>query len=78
LLKRHIYAQPFEHVFAQIDAGKAVTEILDIPYRGDERTFITSQGKDRVTVVYSINFKDKDDIILGKVFLSVRSYRDSC
>ena len=50
-----------------------MNEILDIPYRGEERTFITSQGKDRVTVVYSINFKDKDDIILGKVFLSVRS-----
>jgi len=69
LLKRHIYAQPFEHVFEQIDQGKPVNEILDIPYRGDERTFITTQGKDRVTVVYSINFKDKDDIILGKVFL---------
>lgn len=73
LLKRHIYAQPFEYVFEQIDQGKPVTEILDIPYRGEERTFITSQGKDRVTVVYSINFKDKDDIILGKVFLSVRT-----
>jgi hypothetical protein len=73
LLKRHVYAQPFEHVFEQIDQGKAVTEILDIPYRGEERTFISSQGKDRVTVVYAINFKDKDDIILGKVFLGVRS-----
>lgn len=60
-------------MFEQIDQGKPVNEILDIPYRGDERTFITTQGKDRVTVVYSINFKDKDDIILGKVFLSVRS-----
>lgn len=73
LLKRHVYAQPFEHVFAQLDAGQVPNEILDIPYRGEERTFITAQGKDRVTVVYAINFKDKDDIILGKVFLSVRT-----
>lgn len=73
LLKRHVYAQPFEYVFEQIDQGKAVSEIIDIPYRGEERTFITSQGKDRVTVVYSINFKDKDDVILGKVFMSVRA-----
>ena len=73
LLKRHIYAQPFEHVFAMLDAGKPVNEIVDIPYRGNERTFLTSQGKDRVTVVYSINFKDQDDIILGKVFMSVRT-----
>lgn len=74
LLKRHLYALPFEYVFENIDAGKPMNEILDIPYRGQERTFITSSGKDRCTVVYSINFKDKDDIILGKVFLGVRQF----
>ena len=72
LLKRHVFAQPFEFVFESLDQGKTVTEIMDIPYRGEERTFITAPSKDRVTVVYAINFRDKDDIILGKVFMGVR------
>ena len=29
--------------------------------------------KDRVTVVFSVLFQDDDDIVLGKVFMQVRS-----
>lgn len=67
-VKRHLFAAPLEHVFKAIDSGSPLTEVLDIPYRGAERAFIKSE-KDRVTVVFSVNFKDPDDIIIGKVFL---------
>jgi len=70
LLKRHMFASPFDYVFNSYDQGKPVNEILDIPYRGDERIFIKPEGKDKVTVVYAINFLDPDDVIIGKVFLS--------
>jgi actin related protein 2/3 complex subunit 2 len=67
-LKRHAFAAPFNHVFESMD-GTPVTELLDIPFRGDERVFIKTQGKDRVQVFFTINFKDPDDIIIGKVFM---------
>lgn len=69
-LKRHMFASPFDYVFNSYDQGNPVKEILDIPYRGDERIFIKPEGKDKVTVVYAINFVDPDDVIIGKVFLS--------
>lgn len=67
-VKRHLFAAPFDHVFKQLDAGSPPKELLDIPYRGAERVFIKAE-KDRVTVVFTIDFKDPDDIVLGKVFL---------
>ena len=32
-----------------------------------------SADKDRVTVIFSTIFKDDDDVIIGKVFMQVRS-----
>lgn len=71
LLKRHMFASPFDFVFNSIDQGKPVTEVLDIPYRGSERVFIKTQGNDKVAVIFAINFVDPDDVVLGKVFMTV-------
>jgi len=68
-IKRHLFAAPFDTVFNAIDANNIPKDILDIPYRGSERVFIKPEGKDRLTVVVGVNFKDQDDIIIGKVFL---------
>lgn len=68
-IKRHLFAAPFDHVFRSMESGNPVAELMDIPYRGAERVFIKTQGKDRVSVFFTINFKDPDDIIIGKVFL---------
>ncbi len=43
-----------------------------IHYRDDETMYVEAKA-DRVTVVFSTIFKDEDDIVLGKVFLQVRS-----
>jgi actin related protein 2/3 complex subunit 2 len=41
-----------------------------INYRPNE-SFFVSAGKDRITVIFSTQFTDDDDIILGKIFLQV-------
>jgi hypothetical protein len=55
--------------------GTPTAELVDVPYRGAERVFFKTQGKDRVQVFFTINFKDPDDIIIGKVFMQVRFQR---
>jgi len=69
-MKRHAYAAPFDFVFNAVEAGNIPKEILDLPYRGAERVFIKPEAKDRVTVVFAVQFKDADDVVIGKVFLS--------
>jgi actin related protein 2/3 complex subunit 2 len=67
LLKRHAFAAPFYKVFADIEAKKP-GNLLEIQYRDDEAFYIKPET-DRVTVIFSIQFKDPDDIVLAKVFL---------
>lgn len=66
LLKRHAFASPFYRAFELM--GKSSGVIMDIPYRGGERMFVIP-GQDRCTVVYQINFKDPEDLVIGKIFL---------
>jgi len=70
LFKRHVFAAPFDFVFDGVEKGQS-SGMIDWAYRGtNERIFIKPEGKDRCTIMFSINFKDPDDIIFGKVFLS--------
>jgi len=66
LLKRHVMAVPFLHVFDTLKSGGS--PIVTINYRTNEAIYIKTD-QDRVVVVFSINFKDKDDVVVGKVFL---------
>jgi len=68
-MKRHAFAAPFDFVFNAVESGNIPKEILDLPYRGAERVFIKPEAKDRVTVVFAVQFKDADDVVIGKVFL---------
>ncbi|XP_049849083.1 actin-related protein 2/3 complex subunit 2-like [Schistocerca gregaria] len=67
LLKRHILASAFYHTFEAVEAKKSI--LLDIPFHGDDRTFITTKDES-VIVVITVNFKDSEDIVFGKVFLN--------
>jgi len=71
-MKRHAYAAPFDFVFNAVESGNIPKDILDIPFRGAERVFIKPESKERITVVFGVQFKDADDVVLGKVFLQVR------
>jgi len=73
LFKRHCFSAPFNKVFADIEAKKGGS-LIEIPYRDDESLFIKPET-DRCIVVFSMGFKDPDDIILAKVFL--QEYADA-
>jgi len=66
-LKRNIFASVFHHVFDSVVAGQN-PGLVTINYRDYEAMYLKPEG-DRVTIVFSINFKDKDDIVLSHVFL---------
>eukprot|EP01134_Creolimax_fragrantissima_P004811 CFRG4811T1 len=68
LLKRNVFAAPFEQAFkAQKDGGSDKTMVIN--YRPDSSIWLQAKH-DRVTVVYSTTFQDADDITLAnKVFL---------
>jgi actin related protein 2/3 complex subunit 2 len=67
LLKRNALAAPFYKVFADVEQKKP-GQMIEIKYRDDEAIFIKPES-DRVIVIFSISFKDQDDVVLAKVFL---------
>jgi len=73
LLKRHCFAAPFYKVFNDIEAKKGGS-LLEIPYRDDESIFIKPET-DRSIIIFSMGFKDPDDLVLAKVFL--QEYADA-
>eukprot|EP01119_Soliformovum_irregulare_P008233 TRINITY_DN21363_c0_g1_i1.p2 TRINITY_DN21363_c0_g1~~TRINITY_DN21363_c0_g1_i1.p2 ORF type:complete len:312 (+),score=90.26 TRINITY_DN21363_c0_g1_i1:78-1013(+) len=73
LMKRHALAAPFYSVFADIEAKKP-GQLIEIRYR-DEEAFYLKPETDRCIVIFSIQFKDLDDVVFAKVFL--QEYQDA-
>jgi len=73
LLKRHAMAAPFYKVFSDIEAKKPGT-LVEINYRDDEAFYLKPES-DRCIVIFSVRFKDSDDVVLSKVFL--QEYADA-
>jgi len=73
LLKRHAFAAPFYYVFDQIEQKKP-GGVIEVRYR-DEESFYLKPDVDKCIVVFSIRFKDADDIVFAKVFL--QEYADA-
>jgi len=67
LLKRHALAAPFYKVFTDIEQKKP-GNLIELRYRDDEAIFIKPET-DRVIVIFSIRFKDADDVVFAKIFL---------
>jgi len=67
LLKRHLLAAPFKKVFQAVEKNQA-HPMITIQYRDDEAIYIKGEPE-RVTVVFSIMFKDADDQVFAKIFL---------
>ncbi|CAE6431573.1 unnamed protein product [Rhizoctonia solani] len=79
LLKRNALAAPFEAAFTtqkQLEAAGAPTDgsapptgdLKSIHYRDREAMYVRA-GIDRVTVVFSTEFQDETDKVVGRVFL---------
>jgi len=74
LLKRHAFAAPFYKAFNDIEQKKGSGALLEIPYRDEEPVYIKPEV-DRCIVIFSIQFKDPDDVVLAKLFL--QEYADA-
>jgi actin related protein 2/3 complex subunit 2 len=67
LFKRHLLAAPFKKAFAAVEKGQNFP-IISIDYRDDEAIYIKGEPE-RVTIVFSIMFRDADDQVFAKTFL---------
>jgi len=68
-LKSYLYGSIIIKVCSEAESGHTGT-LYDIPLRdSEERMWVRADSADRVTVVFSINFTDVDDVVFGKVFL---------
>ncbi|KAJ3429288.1 actin-related protein 2/3 complex subunit 2 [Anaeramoeba flamelloides] len=69
LLRRNIIGAPFLFVFEAVSRGEDLgDQTAKFEYRSEESIFL-KPSTDKVTVVFSILFKDKDDQVFGQVFL---------
>eukprot|EP01116_Phalansterium_solitarium_P024140 TRINITY_DN874_c0_g3_i2.p1 TRINITY_DN874_c0_g3~~TRINITY_DN874_c0_g3_i2.p1 ORF type:complete len:309 (+),score=59.15 TRINITY_DN874_c0_g3_i2:78-1004(+) len=73
LLKRHCFSAPLIKAFNDIDAKKP-GPLMEIRYRDEEAIYVKPEA-DRCTIVFSILFRDKDDVAFAKVFL--QEYADA-
>jgi len=67
-MKRDLLGAPLGKILKDVAGGKPGSEMVELHYRPDESVFV-KPGKDQITVVYLIRFRDADDIIIAKVFL---------
>ncbi|KAJ3066188.1 hypothetical protein HDU98_010512, partial [Podochytrium sp. JEL0797] len=67
MLKRNALAAPFEAAFQAQTEGRN-TGVMTVNYREQESMYIMGFA-DRVTVIFSTQFKEEADKIFGKVFL---------
>merc|ERR1712146_557072 len=66
LVKRHIFAGPFNRVFDDIEAGKT-KGILQVAYRDEETLFIKPE-QERCIVIFTVYFRDR--AVIANVFLN--------
>jgi len=69
LMKRHALAAPFYSTFDS-PAG-----LVEIQYRDDEAIYLKPESDGRLIVIFSVAFKDADDVVFAKVFL--QEYQDA-
>eukprot|EP01114_Cavostelium_apophysatum_P011046 TRINITY_DN25219_c0_g1_i1.p1 TRINITY_DN25219_c0_g1~~TRINITY_DN25219_c0_g1_i1.p1 ORF type:complete len:314 (+),score=85.43 TRINITY_DN25219_c0_g1_i1:88-1029(+) len=74
LVKRNALAAPFYKTFADIEAKKPAAPLIEIKYRDDETIYL-KQENDRLIVIFTVQFKDQDDVVFAKVFL--QEYQDA-
>jgi actin related protein 2/3 complex subunit 2 len=68
LLKRYVMMPPFVFAFDKFLKGEKF-DAIRIPYRDEENIYLVSYEKTSLVVVYSIKFKDPDDVVLARTFL---------
>jgi len=68
LLKTNIIGAAFDYYFAPLLAGKPLTESFTFNLRADTQVYMIPRA-DRVIVIYGIDFRDKVDAAIARVFM---------
>lgn len=68
-LARNILASVFHHFAGAAEKRASGTPLLQVDYRPGESIWFR-QVNDRITVIFSINFDDPDDVVIGRVFMT--------
>jgi len=70
LVKNHLFSAPIIERMNAALQKQTVPGIVDIQLRSQtERMWVQQNDTDRLTVTFSINFTDPDDVVFGSVFL---------
>lgn len=71
-LKGHLYSAPIMRCVQAAISGQTLPGIADIPIRSaNERMWVKQDDAERITVIFSVDFTDPDDVVFGRVFLNV-------
>jgi len=67
-LKANVLAGIFDHFFSALLAGKSLTDPFRFKLRSDTEIFFFPKN-DRVTVIFSFDFREKVDRAIAKIFM---------
>jgi len=68
--KSHLFAAPITERMQAATRKQPIQGLVDIPLRSSsERMFVKQDTHDKLTVIFSIDFSDADDVVFGRTFL---------
>jgi hypothetical protein len=71
-LKSTLYSAPVMRCVNAAASGQVLPGITDVPIRShNERMWVKQDDTERITVIFSVDFTDPDDVVFGRVFLNV-------
>jgi len=69
MIKAWVCASPLLQAFESAESGGSLGGLIDVALRDStERMWIVQDSADRITVLFSVYFRDPDDIVFAKVF----------
>jgi len=69
MLKAWLCASPLLQAMESAEAGQQLQGTLDVPLRdSNERMWVQQDGPDRVTCIFTVYFRDPDDMVIANVF----------
>jgi actin related protein 2/3 complex subunit 2 len=69
MIKAWVCASPLLTAMESAESGGSLGGLVDVALRdSQERMWIVQDGSDRITVLFSVYFRDPDDMVFAKVF----------
>jgi actin related protein 2/3 complex subunit 2 len=70
-LKSTLYSAPIMRCVNAAASGQVLPGITDVPIRShNERMWVKQDDTERITIIFSVDFTDPDDVVFGRVFLN--------